>query len=71
MKHFISIGQDVSDGRSMAYRDMYQSSDHEVSIEVFDEDIALLPYTAGTTGRPKGVMLTHKNQIRNALLIQG
>jgi len=25
------------------------------------EDVALLPYTSGTTGRPKGVKLTHRN----------
>ncbi|MEG0258953.1 MAG: long-chain-fatty-acid--CoA ligase [Lysinibacillus sp.] len=27
----------------------------------YEEDIALLQYTGGTTGFPKGVMLTHKN----------
>lgn len=30
-----------------------------------DEDVALLQYTGGTTGFPKGVMLTHKNLIAN------
>ena len=29
------------------------------------EDIAVLQYTGGTTGRPKGVMLTHFNIIAN------
>jgi len=28
---------------------------------VVDEDILLLPYSSGTTGPPKGVMLTHKS----------
>ncbi|GKV68927.1 long-chain-fatty-acid--CoA ligase [Sporosarcina sp. NCCP-2716] len=32
----------------------------------FESDIALLQYTGGTTGPPKGVMLTHKNLIANA-----
>lgn len=32
----------------------------------FEEDLALLQYTGGTTGTPKGVMLTHKNLITNA-----
>ena len=34
----------------------------------FEEDIALLQYTGGTTGFPKGVMLTHKNLIANATM---
>jgi len=32
----------------------------------FEEDIAILQYTGGTTGFPKGVMLSHKNLIANA-----
>lgn len=32
----------------------------------FEEDLALLQYTGGTTGSPKGVMLTHKNLVSNA-----
>ncbi len=30
-----------------------------------DEDVALQPYTSGTTGKPKGVLLTHRNLISN------
>src|SRR5690625_7990776 len=29
------------------------------------EDLALLQYTGGTTGHPKGVMLTHRNLVSN------
>jgi long-chain acyl-CoA synthetase len=32
----------------------------------FEEDVALLQYTGGTTGSPKGVMLTHKNLVANS-----
>lgn len=28
-------------------------------------DLALLPYSSGTTGLPKGVMLTHHNLVSN------
>lgn len=36
----------------------------------FEEDLALLQYTGGTTGFPKGVMLTHKNLVSNASMCE-
>ncbi|HKJ36351.1 MAG TPA: AMP-binding protein, partial [Solirubrobacterales bacterium] len=34
-------------------------------------DLAVLPYSSGTTGLPKGVMLTHRNLVANILQCDG
>ncbi|TWP47729.1 4-coumarate--CoA ligase family protein [Lentzea tibetensis] len=43
------------------------ANDHPVpSVEIDPaEDIAVLPYSSGTTALPKGVMLTHRNLVAN------
>lgn len=38
-----------------------ESADHEPDIVVEPEDIAVLQYTGGTTGIPKGCVITHAN----------
>jgi len=38
-----------------------------ISEEPRENDLALLVYTSGTTGHSKGVMLTHKNIVANAI----
>lgn len=35
------------------------------------EDVVYLPYSSGTTGLPKGVMLTHSNMVANCQQVEG
>ena len=35
-----------------------------------DADLAALPYSSGTTGLPKGVMLSHRNLVANLVQTQ-
>ena len=38
---------------------------------VFEQDVAVLPFSSGTTGVPKGVMLSQMNLITNVATITG
>lgn len=37
------------------------------TVSIDPADVAVLPYSSGTTGLPKGVMLTHRNLVANLL----
>ena len=37
------------------------------ALDVDREDVAAVLYTSATTGRPKGVMLTHANVVSNTM----
>ena len=55
------------DGK-LFYEDLHESeSPDEVTSEINDDDITILMYTAGTTGRPKGVPLKHSGFVSYVL----
>lgn len=48
-----------------------ESSDQYTEVQIDPiEDLALLQYTGGTTGHPKGVMLTHYNLVSNVQMCE-
>ncbi|MBT2656873.1 AMP-binding protein [Bacillus sp. ISL-18] len=60
------------EGNAHLLTEIIKTNSKEVNRPEFNpaEDIALLQYTGGTTGYPKGVMLTHKNLIANTCMIE-
>jgi long-chain acyl-CoA synthetase len=66
VKTVILIDDDVSEG-TLSYRQLVENSQEEYKVvETQDDEIAALIYTAGTTGRPKGVIHTHLSLYANA-----
>ena len=64
----IVVGGQV-DGHAIYWEQALAEAPAPMELPAIDveEDLALLPYTGGTTGIPKGAMLTHANMVDNAV----
>ena len=65
VQHFIQFGQSAVDGYADYEQVLADGSSVYDGADPIEDDLVGLFYTSGTTGEPKGVMLSHRNIVAN------
>jgi long-chain acyl-CoA synthetase len=68
VEHYICLQQKSASSFMLAYEALVSEGDtEEPSAAVHEDDLMSIFFTAGTTGKPKGAMRTHRHVISNAI----
>jgi acyl-CoA synthetase (AMP-forming)/AMP-acid ligase II len=66
--HVVTFDEPAGDAHSaLAFSALLAAEGSPPNVAIEPHDLVALPYSSGTTGLPKGVMLTHRNLVANVL----
>lgn len=66
LKYLISMQKEKSDEEALSFWELMEEAEGECKTVPSPEDLCTIMFTSGTTGKSKGVMLTHRNLAENA-----
>jgi acyl-CoA synthetase (AMP-forming)/AMP-acid ligase II len=67
LRSIVITGNEGTDGCAPFTSLLAREVPAHIEVEVNERDICSICYTSGTTGRPKGSIITHRNVVSNAL----
>lgn len=66
LKYLISMQKETGDEESLSFWELLKKQDGSYAFMPQPDSLCTIMFTSGTTGKSKGVMLTHRNMAENA-----
>lgn len=66
LKYLISMQQEASDDSALSMNQLLEEQEEGFAYQPEPDELCTIMFTSGTTGKSKGVMLTHRNMAENA-----
>lgn len=66
---YVYVDESVPDGAASFYEWIRQGENRRPQVAVTEDDLYIMMYTSGTTGRPKGVLHKHRDMVHHNFLM--